>query len=234
MTLDARVFIGVSSTDFRSDELTDMLPAPLSNGSSRLVRRVATQRFPLTNLHMFESERVEASEITSQVRDVVSAVAQQKGDFAKLRKAVPFYLGVGCSYRPVFALDLDAGAVRTIADVGAFIDLDLYWEDDDLVETIPGDFYPCGVLEVSGENWAEPLRWDNAEWGRLVAPLLRKHPGKNQTVTFNTQGGYGRPHAHFSANAVRALARSETSIRIIVEPGWPLLLAVNPAEESAS
>lgn len=239
MTFDSRVFICIRSTDFRSDDLTNMLPAPMSSGQSRTTKRLESQAFPLTHLHLFDNELLDhdgtlARDVAWQVREVMDAVTPSQNALASFGKVVPFHLGLECSYGPDFDFTFDVDTLREVSAVGASIDFDLYWSEDEMVETLPGDFYPCGVLQVSGPDWEEPFRWDKVEWGRLVAPLLRVHPEKNQLLTFNTKGGYGRPVAHFSANAVRLLAKSGTSLRMIVEPGWPLLPNASPVAGTAS
>lgn len=231
--IDSRVFVCVSTSDFQSLELLSMLPAPISSGQSRM-QKLDPQKFPQTHFHLFDNGRASSDDVSEQVIEVVGELSARRREFAKLRRTVPFHIGLECHYPERFTLTLSTEILVALSAVGASVDMDLYWNNDEAVESLPSGFRPTGVLQVSGAGWEEPLRWDSVEWGHLVAGLLRRHQQPRRELTFRSIGGYGRPLAVFSKSSIHRLARHGGSLRIIVEPGWPLVPNPSSAAGSAS
>lgn len=220
---DSRVFVCVSSALVESARLVELAPVPIVTGSTRLKKRSEDQPFRPSHIHLFEDERETTDEISAQFEHTADWLAEHFDGLRRYRRLVPVKLSTECHYESTFDLRIANSTLRTLARLRMEIDVDLFWANDWRVEELPGNFWPRGVLRIhTNDDWSTPWRW-GVEHGRLMAPVLRKLPTTAVELTFEERGGYGRPISHFSANSVALLAKAGSSLRIKVEPGWPLL-----------
>jgi hypothetical protein len=198
-----------------------LVDAPISSGACRLVPGIEANR-RRAHLHYFDDVSASPLELAGQLSRLAGQIESHSSGFRALRRKTPCWVGVECHFEPTLDVTLPMSLVSQCARLGLGIDFDLYWEGDSRIEDLPGDFWPCGALEIRADDRLARWRWADIPLGRVVAPSLRTHPGA-RVLTLRNVGGYGRPIGWFSPHALRLLTQKRVSLRLLVEPGWPLV-----------